>query len=68
MECRNGHSKHPRLFVPTERRKAEKGQGARCMACQKAAREKTLSKLKPARGSAWRKDGHAHIFLGGTGF
>lgn len=38
MKCSSGHYKHPQLFAPSERRKAEKRKRALCMACQKRAR------------------------------
>jgi len=74
MKCCNGHYKHPQLFAPAERRKAEKGKGALCMTCQKKAREKAASlrtvgkKEKAKRGSAWRFDGHDRILFAGTKF
>jgi hypothetical protein len=74
MKCSSGHYKHPQLFAPSERRKAEKRRRAFCMACQKGAREKAASlrtvgkKEKAKRGSAWRIDGHDRILFAGTKF
>jgi hypothetical protein len=74
MKCSNGHYKHPQLFAPSQRRKAEKGKSALCMTCQKKAREKAASlgkvgkKEKAKRGSAWRNGGHDRILFAGTKF
>ena len=76
MKCSNGHSKHPQLFAPSERRKAAKGKPALCMACQKARRKAiAVSKAsdkdqekKAKKGSAWRTGGHNRIVLKGTKF
>ena len=74
MKCSNGHYKHPQLFAPTQRRRAEKGKRAFCMSCQKKIREEAGSvrtvgkKEKGNRGSAWRDGGHDRIFFVGTKF
>jgi hypothetical protein len=74
MKCFNGHDKHPQLFAPSERRKAEKGKAALCINCQKEARKTAASpgkkgkKEKAKRGSAWRNGGCDRIFLSGTKF
>jgi hypothetical protein len=74
MKCSGGHCKHPQLFAPSERRKAEKRKRALCMTCQKEAREKAAclrtagKKEKAKRGSAWRIDGHDRILFAGTKF
>jgi len=74
MKCKNGHTKHPQLFAPSERRKAVQGKSALCMTCQKKARAKAASlrkvgkKENSKRGSAWRNGGHNRILLSGTKF
>jgi len=76
MKCSNGHHKHPQLFAPTQRRRAEKGKRAFCISCQKKIREVAESartagkkeKEKRNRGSAWRDGGHDRIFFVGTKF
>jgi hypothetical protein len=74
MKCSNGHYKHPQLFAPTQRRRAEKGQRALCMSCQKKIREEAEfirtggKKEKGKRGSAWRDGGYDRMLFVGTKF